>query len=372
MSCALLSFLLLSAGPAVTPAPETAASAGSATVRLAADEAVTRAVAASPRLARLAALEAAAGARRRGAGAERLPQFDIAGSYTRRSDVPELTLSMPPTDPAKPPQRVTVFPNIPDNTRLRAGFLLPIFTGGRVGGQLAATQHERTAAEQDLRAGRADLILETKTAYWSLVTAREGARVLQEAIRAFEAHLGDARNRERFGLAARNEVLAVQVELDRVELDRLRADAGAQLAGANLRRRLDLSPATRIESTDSLAALPPETPNVEALVTEASVRPERQALAARVAAAEALIGVDHGSRLPQVAASGGYTYANPNRDIVPPTANWKDTWDIGVGLTWNLFDFGRRSAGEARARAQADAAREQLRELDQAIRLEVT
>jgi len=37
-----------------------------------------------------------------------------------------------------------------------------------------------------------------------------------------------------------------------------------------------------------------------------------------------------------------------------------------------VFDGGRRSANEARARAQADAARQELRELDRALRLEVT
>jgi outer membrane protein TolC len=57
---------------------------------------------------------------------------------------------------------------------------------------------------------------------------------------------------------------------------------------------------------------------------------------------------------------------------VPPTATWEDTWDVGVGVSWSVFDGGRRSANEARARAQADAARQQLRELDRAIRLEVT
>ena len=57
---------------------------------------------------------------------------------------------------------------------------------------------------------------------------------------------------------------------------------------------------------------------------------------------------------------------------MPPTADWKDTWDVGVGLSWSVFDGGKRSASEARARAQADAVREQLRELDRAIRLEIT
>jgi len=70
--------------------------------------------------------------------------------------------------------------------------------------------------------------------------------------------------------------------------------------------------------------------------------------------------------------SGTYNYANPNRDIVPPTTEWKQTWYLAAGVSWNVLDFGRRAASEARARAQTDASRAQLRELDRAIRLEVT
>jgi len=365
---------LLLAGAAATAQEAAPAPAGPPpAVRLTVDEAVARAIAASPRLARLCALEAAAEAEARGARADRWPQVDLGAGYTRRSEVPELAISTPTDNPAQPVQRVVVFPNIQDNWRLRAGVALPIWTWGRTSGQIEAAEQSRTAAGADLEAGRADLVLETKTAYWSLVTARASVRVLQEEMRAYDAHLADAQNREKFGMAARNEVLAVQVERDRVELERLRAEAGSDIAEANLRRLLDLPPAARVEPAELLAAAPAPAPDVEALVAEAqAARAERKSLAARVAAAEAITGAERASRLPQLAVTGGYTYANPNRDIVPPTAEWKDTWDVGVGLAWSVFDGGKRSANEARARAEADAARAQLRDLDRGIRLEVT
>ncbi len=364
---------LLLAG-AVAAAQEPAAPAGAPpVVRLTVEEAVAQAIAASPRLAGLSALEAAAEAEARGARADRWPQLDLGAGYTRRSEVPELAIFTPTNDPAKPVERVVVFPNIQDNWRVRAAVAMPIWTWGRIGGQIEAAEQGRAAAGADLAAGRADLVLETKTAYWSLVTARESVRVLQEEMRAYAAHLADAQNREKFGMAARNEVLAVQVERDRVELERLRAEAGSDVAEANLRRLLDLPPAARVEPAELLAKAPAPPPDVEALVAEAqAARAERKALAARVAAAEATTGAQRGSRLPQVALTGGYRFENPNRDIVPPTAEWKDTWDVGVGLAWSVFDGGKRSANEARARAQADAARQQLRELDRGIRLEVT
>ncbi len=373
MSRALFVLLSCALGAAAAAQEPHAGTPATNTVRLTAEEAVSRALAVSPRLARLSALETAAAAGRRGARAERLPQLDLIGGHTHRSDVPELTISQPTGDPAQPLRQVTVFPNIPDNTRFRAAITIPLFTGGRISGAITAAESALAAAARDLDAGRADLVLETKTAYWSLVTSREGARVLREALRAFDAHLRDARNRERLGMAARNEVLAVQVERDRVELDRLRANTAAEIAAANLRRLLDLAPGTRIETTDSLATAVETVPDIEPLVAQAATtRAERKALAARVASAQALVRMERSSRLPQVAVAGGYTYANPNRDIVPPTAEWRDTWDIGVGISWSLLDFGRRSASQARARSQADALREQLRELDRAIRLEVT
>jgi outer membrane protein len=360
---------------ALTPALAAAQSAPEppAPLQLGVEDAVSRAIAASPRLARLGHLETAAEAQRRGAAADRWPQVDVGGGYTRRSEVPELAIFAPTNNPAQPVERIVVFPNIQDNYRLRAGLALPLYAGGRISGQIEAADKGREAAQHDLRAARADLVLETKTAYWNLVTARAAERVLQDAIKAFEAHLVDTRNRQRFGMAARNEVLAVEVERDSTELDRLRASAGADAAEANLRRLLDLPPATRVEPTEALEAPPAVASDLELLVSEAAAgRADRKALLARVSAAEALVGVEHGGRLPQVALTAGYTYANPNRDIVPPTETWTDTWDVGASVAWSVFDGGKRSASEARARAQADAARQQLRELDRAVRLEVT
>jgi outer membrane protein TolC len=358
---------------ALAGAPAGAQPPGAGPVRLTVEEAVARALAASPRLARLTSLQAAAEAQRKGAAAERWPQIEVGAGYQRRSEVPELQIASPTQDPAKPLQLVTIFPSIEDNYRLRAGASLPLYTGGRLSSLVRGAEEGRRAAELDVSAARADLVLEVKTAYWGFVTAREGARVLREAIGAFDAHLSDARNRERFGLAARNEVLAVQVEQDRAELNLLRAQSGADIAEANLRRLLDLTPGARVEPSDALATPPAASPDVEALVAQASAaRPDRSALAARASAASALAGAERGARLPQVALTAGYSYANPNRDVVPPAAIWQDTWDVGVSLAWSVFDGGRRSAGEARARAQAAAARQQLLELDRAIRLEVT
>ena len=345
----------------------------SAVLRVTVDQAVEMALQSSPLLDRLGALEAAAEARKRGARAERWPQVDLGGGYQRRSNVPELQIAQPSPDPGVPAQLVTIYPNIPNNWQLQAGLTWPVYTGGRVGGRIEAATQGRAAAGHDREAARDDLVFDVKRAYWSLVSAREGVKVFDEAIRALEAHLEDTRNLERFGMAARNEVLTVEVQRDRAELNRLEAGAAADVAEADLLRLLGVPSPTRVEASEPLEAAPPTELDIEALVAEAgSARPDRAALLARIAAAEALVGVEHASRLPQVALAGGYLYANPNRVVIPPEERWTDTWDIGVSLSWNVLDGGRRSAAEARATSEAEAARQRLREIDRAIRLEVT
>jgi outer membrane protein TolC len=340
-------------------------------LRLALAEAVARALQVSATLGQLRALEEVAGAEVQGARAARAPLLELSSGYTRNSDVPELATFV--TDaPGALPRRQVIFPNIPDNYRARLGAALPLYTGGRIGSLVDAASAEQAAAGKDLASAEADLVLETSTAYWSLVTAQQAERVLSEALLSYDAHLTDAQNRERFGMAARNDVLAVQVERDRAELGRLRAQNASQLAHANLARLLDVAD-TRIEPGEPLereAAARAELPSLIAAALAA--RPERAALVSRLAAAEARIRAERAARLPQLVASAGYDYANPNRKILPPEAVWNDSWDVSVNLSLSVLDGGRTSANVARATARASALRLQLEDLVRRIRLQVT
>jgi outer membrane protein TolC len=330
--------------------------------RLTLAQATERALAASPTLGRLRAGERAAEADARSASAGRLPQVELQAGYTRQSDVPEVVVG-----------GQTIFPNLPDNYRTRVAASVPLFTGGRLSRAIDSARLERTASASDVDAGRRDLVYETATAYWTLATARRSEAVLHDALAAYDAHLQDARNREQVGLAARNEVLAVQVERDRAELSLLQAQESVAVTEANLSRLVDLPAGTRIEAAEALEAPAPEADDALALATAAlAARPERAAAVARAEAAEQRIRGERGARLPQVSAAAGVDYANPNRRILPPSAEWDHTWDVGVNVTWNLFDGGRTGAAIARAEARAAAAREQLAEIDRRIRLEVT
>jgi len=406
------------------------------TLRLSLGEALARARTASAHLAELRSLAAAAGAGLTGARAERLPQIDASASYTRLSDVPELTLTLPGLGTR------TVFTNIPDNYRGHLGLALPLYTAGRITNTVTANAQQLAAANQDLQQGSADLAQETATAYWNLVTARAGERVLAASLADYDAHLKEARDRRDVGMAASNEVLAVQVQREQAELSRLQAASAAAVANANLLRLLDLPLGTVVEPVEPLAEpaapgtgaaappgaatpgataapgpatapptlgpppapgagvpappAPPSAPSPplpeaatppaavvagaltgaeppETLVAAAeAARPEIVALRSRIAAGHASASATRASLWPQANLSAGYDYANPNTRFLPLEARWRSSWSVGAVVSLSLFDGGRTAAAAAQLDAQADALGHRLDDLERRVRLEVT
>lgn len=330
------------------------------------EQALQRAREASPRLRALAARSTIAEAGAARARAALKPDLDATARYSRLSDVPEFGFRQPDGS-----FRI-LFPNIPDQYVARVGVGVPLYAGGSLRAALDAAQQEVAAAGHDVETGAAELELEVTEAYWGLVVVRERQRVLAEAIGTFEAHLTDTRNRRKFGLAAANEELAVTLERDRARLAEIEAERDLAIAQANLGRLLDLPIATQVEPSASLAIPPAEPTDAEALVRAAlETRPERTALMARLAAAEAAVAVERGKRKPQLRATAGYDLAQPNARILPPEDELNDSWDVSFLLSYNLFDGGKRAAEVARAEARVEVLRQDLEMLERAVRLEV-
>jgi outer membrane protein TolC len=333
-------------------------------VRLSLDEAIQLAEQSAPRLGEIRAYVDRAVAGLQSAEAGRMPTLDATASYTRWNNVPEWTILQDgvPT---------VIYPNLPNNVLLELDGSLPLYTGGRVDAGVAIAERDIAASNHDLEAARANLELQVTTIYWDLTLAIEQERVLGESIQSFDAFLVDARNREELGLAARNEVLAVQTERDRARLRRLLAASNVEVLQDRLAALLDLPVGSRVQPTDELDLRPvPE--ELDALVAAAfERRPERKAALERIAAAQS--GIDGAEALdkPVIAARGALRYSSPDRRVVPPEYDFRFSWDVSIGLTYDLFDGGKRDAATAAAVAELDVARRRLQELERSIRTEV-
>lgn len=336
-------------------------------IRLTVDDAVTRGLAASHRLAEATARVDAARAVTDERRAAALPAVTALAGYTRTNHIDPFGLVQPGTN-----RFLAIYPDIPDNYRTRLDVQWPIFTGGRVDALERAARAETRASADEVQSARADLRLEITRAYWALVTAREAVRVVDAAVARTGAHLQDVRNEFGQGLLPPNDVASAEAQLSHQQMLAVQARSQRDVAEIDLERLVGVPPGTPIEPAVSLD--PPVVPEAspDALVAEArQQRRDRAALEARLASAAQRTDAAAAGRLPVVAVGGGFDYARPNPRIFPRESIWATSWDAGVSVNWPLFDGGQTRAQMAEAGAQERAARERLADFDRSLSADV-
>jgi outer membrane protein TolC len=333
------------------------------------DAAIARATEASHRLAELRARQAASGAVADQRVSAQKPTLTASAGYQRTNHVDEFGF-----------QTATgfrvIYPDIPDNLRTRVELQWPIYTGGRLDALERAAKAESAATALDLAAARGDLKLEVTRAFWALVTSREAARVVGEALKRVDAQLGDVKSRFDAGFVPPNDVLTVETQRARQHFLLLEAQNQVLLAEAELARLVDAPDGASLTLDaaldDAAGPVAAATTDVAALAGEARAsRKDRAALETRIQSAVEREAAAAAGRLPTVAIVSGADYARPNPRLFPRQAAWKPSWDVGVNVSWNAWDGGRTKADLAETRALTTAIRERLAEYDTQLSLEV-
>lgn len=329
-------------------------------LRLTLDEAQERAVRNSHRLAEARARESMARAGVDARAAMDRPSVSASAGYTRTNHVVEFSFPGPGGVPR------VVYPDVPDNLLSRIDLQWPIYSGGRTDALERAARADADAAREEVGIARADLRLEVARAYWAVVTARAAVAVLDQAVTRAESHVGDVRQRFEAGLVAPNETASADAQLARTRMLLIEARNQRAASLAELERlvggdsRTPFEPGSSLE--DGLAATAPGPADGHA---------DRQALLSRVASAEQLRAAAAGTRRPTVAVVGGVDYARPNPKIFPRADRADEAWDVGVRVTWSLWDGGRAAADVAQATAATLAAHERLAEFESRRQLDV-
>jgi outer membrane protein TolC len=100
-------------------------------------------------------------------------------------------------------------------------------------------------------------------------------------------------------------------------------------------------------------------------------RADRLALTLRQSAMRATAAALVSATRPTAALVGAVEPARPNTRFVPRTNRWDTSWDLGVSVTWSIFDGGRSRADRAALLAQADAVTARLHDFDAGVAVEI-
>jgi outer membrane protein len=306
-----------------------------------------------------------------------LPSVKFSGAYTRLSDVPPQAVILPANSfgPGFPPSPVnmTLSPTILDNYSLKATLQQPLFTGGKISGAIDAAEESATATKHDVQKDKADVIYNIKAAYWNLYRAYEFKRFVDENVVQMRTHLKDAENLREQGLATSNDVMKVNVQLSDALVRQIDADNAVKLAMYSLNNTLglplqtDITLASTIQPTDRSWA-----PLEQLVKTALDNRPEILAMGARVRAGEAGVSAAHGGWWPQFYLVGDYNYLNPNSRYFPLKREFKDSWDVSLSVSFDVWNWLQTSYQSTQAQAQLSQAREGLSMTQDGVTLEVT
>jgi outer membrane protein TolC len=224
---------------------------------------------------------------------------------------------------------------------------------------------EQEIAAADLDKAKTDVVFATHRLFYGLVIARKQREAASAAVAAGEEALREAKD----GVAAGDVLEVAAIGRSSVLLQNryslLSADVQIGDLNSELNDLLGLPLDTIINPLDP-PPLYTSARSRESFVHEALEKnPEIKAAREAVNKAESGVKAARIDYIPDISLSGHYAY----QDGVPFLPN--DTGIIGVKMTWDIFDWGKRGAVVAQRREQLTQASENLRRVENRIEVEV-
>lgn len=347
------------------------AAAQAAKLVLSIEEAIERAAAHAPGIAEVRARRAVADANVSISRAATRPTVSVTSGLLRTNHVDEFGVPQPDGN-----FRV-IFPDIPTNYRARGELAVPLYTSGRTAALVDVSEAERRAAAADVRAASADAVLQAATAYWGLVDARDRVAVRERALARADASVADVRARVDAGILPPNDLLSAQAQRARQSVQLIQARSAAASAEIRLALAIGAPVDQPIEAVSSVDRPAGDVDAIVSLPLGDLVARARDGRAERTVLAERRRALEHGADAlsralrPQVHAVAALEPARPNPRFVPRTNEWNTAWDLGVNLTWSLYDGGRSRSQRSATLAQASAMTHRLNDFDAALAVDV-
>lgn len=297
-----------------------------------------------------------------------LPQLKLMANYTRLSD------NVPPFEVATPfsPVPIKISDPVLDNYNLRLSLQQPLFTGFKLLSSKKAAEYNLNAAESEYSKEMNEAALNIHNALWNYYRTQEVRNLLEKSLGQIENHLNDTKNFMENGLVTQNDYLKLQVQYSNTKLQLIEAENNLEVARAVFNKTLGLSLESKTEIFVDEAEAKTVEYDIEDLVKEAKQnRDELQSLAYRLKAADENISAARSGWFPSVYLTGNYYYSNPNARYQPLTDQWNDTWDVGVTLSWDIWDWGLTSSKTTQAEELSVQTQSSLEKLNDNIEVEV-
>src|SRR4030065_718375 len=297
-----------------------------------------------------------------------LPQLKFLASYTRLSD------NVPPFEVITPssPIPCRIADAIFDQYSMRLSLHQSLFTGLKLLSSKNSAEYNYNAAESEYSKEMNEAAMSIHTAFWNYYRAQQVKNLLTNSLNQIENHLKDTKNFLDNGLVTQNDYLKLQVQYSNTKLQLIEAENNLDLALAVFNKALGLPLENLTEIVTEEIKVRPLEFELDDLFKEAMAnRDELRSLEFKLISSQENITAAQSGWFPNVNLIAGINYSNPNVRFQPPVAEFNYNWDVGVNLSWDLWNWGLTSSQTAQAEELSVQTQASLEKLSDIIEVEV-
>lgn len=234
------------------------------------------------------------------------------------------------------------------------------------------------AAHATAEEAESEVALQVTRAYLDAALAEESAVIVASSVELAQAHLAQVSLQQSAGIASELDVLRAEVELENLRPQLAAAANARDLAASNLKRLVNLPAESELALTTPLSAdartLPArgavDLPSLIEAQTVLTQRAAVRAAEAQVQMREEQVDIARAAFLPEISLQGNFSRQAFPSGVFPSSGDWRDDWNVGLAVSWPLFQGMRRKADVDAAQAQVQQASLQLAQLQESVRLE--
>ncbi len=243
---------------------------------------------------------------------------------------------------------------------------LPIFTGGRLQGQVEQARANYKYNLIGVQRTYNEMRSTVTNAYFNMLQKDNLRKLSDESVTRLADHLKNVQAQYDVGVVAKVDLLRSQVELADAQQSLIQAENSYQVAEANMNKIIGLPMGTTLQLDDLLVYNAYDKTMEDCLVYAALHRPELEQAEQNVKAYKGALKIAKAGHMPQVSASATQQWSDKNW---PGDEN--GNWGVGVNVSMNIFDSGVTLSKIHGAEADLKKAEETYRDTVDVVNLDV-
>ena len=298
------------------------------------------------------------------------PQLSLYGQYARNIKKP--VMFIPPNSAFNDSQSTIVFELGSDNSFVGGLQLSQVLFNRKVGAALDIAKTYRRYAGEAYRATEQEVSLEVKKAFYGVLLAQKLLEANREGLEVVKANLGNVRSLYQHGTVAEFELLRAEVQLANTEPLFISAENNFVLAKEALKNLVGIPQDQEIALQGEFTYEQiPETVMAQAERNALSTNPSITQLAFQETILQKNITIEKSDYFPTLSLFGSYQWQSENNTLHFSDYMWAKTFNVGLQVSYPLFDGFRRGARVRQAKLDREKLHYTRLKIEEGLKIQI-